>query len=727
MADKDSLKESNSRKLREVKFAERGNLIEAIEDTGGLMWKAQFIEAGLSDNRRNYSPSTLQSALPLFEGARVFIDHPTRTEESDQPERSVLKTAGWITDTQWIDEAGSHGEGAIVGTLHVLESSSIAALMREAHSRGKPDLVQLSIYGSGKQEVVHNNGNPFYNVEVIDKIRSVDLVTYGAAGGRINEIMASLRRENEMALLDDLSLEEILAARPDLQEMIKSGENETEEVTPEVTPDPNPDSEPVVEAQTESTETETTEEVQPDSDESSNEEEILAEIQKVKELADEVSALKDTLETQKCESLARTKVEATELPSAVKAKMVRHFTGRIFETKELEDAINEEVETWAAVLEEHPKPDVTVIRAEGDKLRDVIMATMLNEVYEGQDPLQSIKRAYCMFSGIDPWSLSPQQLASAMIRDSGGFDPMNLREAITWSAVLGDTMNRIMVQDYRLPLYDDWKKIVSDIRPLKDMKTQRIERIGYYEELPTVIPGGTYQYADSPGEVEAEYDPVKKGYLEAWNWEDALNDNLHALRKIPRRLALAAKITFYRFVFSLLTANAVTTYDNIAVFDLATHANLATNTLTSANLTTARAAMRNQAAADSAITFLGIVPKILIVPNELEALANQFVDSPGEVTSNQDATVSNPHKGRYDVIVVDSWTDADAWYVVADPRLCPTIEVGFLGGKQVPELFMEVPNTGSHFSADKVVTKIRFVYGGAVVEHRGMYASIPED
>jgi len=72
---------------------------------------------------------------------------------------------------------------------------------------------------------------------------------------------------------------------------------------------------------------------------------------------------------------------------------------------------------------------------------------------------------------------------------------------------------------------------------------------------------------------------------------------------------------------------------------------------------------------------------------------------------------------------VDYWTDATRWFLVADTNLVPTIEVGFLDGKEEPELFSLAENTGSAFSADKVVWKIRHVYGAGILDHRGLYTS----
>jgi len=124
------------------------------------------------------------------------------------------------------------------------------------------------------------------------------------------------------------------------------------------------------------------------------------------------------------------------------------------------------------------------------------------------------------------------------------------------------------------------------------------------------------------------------------------------------------------------------------------------------------------------VHFLAIRPRWMLVPPELEATARQLRDSRVEVTAGKDATVANPHFETFDVIVVDYWTDPNNWYLVADPALIPTIEVGFLGGREVPEMFTESPTAGSSFYADKVVFKIRYAFGVTLVDHRGFHGNI---
>jgi len=706
--------------VRESLFIESGRLVEAVEGSEGLMWKAVLIEAGLSLNKRMYKPEVLQASIPLFEGAKVFIDHPTVRQEHERPERSLRDAAGWITDPVWDVSVGS--TGAVVGMLHLLKSSPITPVVQETYERNKSDFAQLSIFGGGDQKFVGEGSESYWDVEVIKAIRSVDLVTFGAAGGRVVELMASLRREGEIAMLEELTLEEILEARPDLKALWDAKDvvvPDVDDTDDEVTNDEPVAAEPVVESIPTPVVVAPTVVV--------TEPVVTREPDKaLVAMRDEIDSLKESVEIGKCTILAKDKIDATALPKVIKDRLVTRFSGRVFEATELDEMIVEEQTVYAAILDTMPKNPVRVVVDEKDKFSDVLTATVLDEEYEGQAPLGSIQRAYCMFNGFDPMATSRRALADGIIRESFGYDPglSPLREAISWSTVLGATMNRILVKDYQLPVFNEWEQIVSSIRPLSDMKAQRTERIGYYGALPTVAAGGPYQFTTSPTEEEPQFTPSKRGMLDEWTWEDALNDNLGALRAIPKRLALAAKITLYQFVFDFIKDNSECTYDTTALFH-ANHSNTATTAFATDPLSVAKYTMRSQTALGSSITTMAVRPKFVLIPNELESEALRLRNS--EYDDITDTRRANPHYQTFDVIIVDYWTDPTNWYVIADPSLVPTIELGFLGGKREPELFIEAPNTGSHFSADKVVMKIRFVFGGAIIDHRGMYGGIVAD
>lgn len=75
------------------------------------------------------------------------------------------------------------------------------------------------------------------------------------------------------------------------------------------------------------------------------------------------------------------------------------------------------------------------------------------------------------------------------------------------------------------------------------------------------------------------------------------------------------------------------------------------------------------------------------------------------------------------VVPVWYWTDANDFAMAAAPSDIPSIEIGFLDGRQEPEIFVQdAPTVGSLFASDKITYKIRHIYGGAVTDYRGLQA-----
>jgi hypothetical protein len=136
---------------------------------------------------------------------------------------------------------------------------------------------------------------------------------------------------------------------------------------------------------------------------------------------------------------------------------------------------------------------------------------------------------------------------------------------------------------------------------------------------------------------------------------------------------------------------------------------------------------------------LMIEPKWLAVAPDLEKEAWEYCTSPGKpvlaVTDTNAAagtattgTMENERignfiqaKGLMPLVIPHHTSAAKAW-LLADKADVSMIEVGFLGGKEEPELFVQdMPNVGSMFSADKLTYKVRHIYGVVVLDYRGFY------
>ena len=82
----------------------------------------------------------------------------------------------------------------------------------------------------------------------------------------------------------------------------------------------------------------------------------------------------------------------------------------------------------------------------------------------------------------------------------------------------------------------------------------------------------------------------------------------------------------------------------------------------------------------------------------------------------------NPLHNQLEVIAVPQFTDTNNWYLLTDPAVLPTIELGFVGGQETPELLLQdAPTDGQVFTNDRISFKVRWEFGGGWLDYRGAY------
>ena len=270
--------------------------------------------------------------------------------------------------------------------------------------------------------------------------------------------------------------------------------------------------------------------------------------------------------------------------------------------------------------------------------------------------------------------------------------------------------------EYRAAVdFDGWRQLVNVV-PVNDFRMQHRTRWGGYGDLPAVAEGADYLPLTSPTDEEATYGVTKRGGTEDVTLEMITNDDVGAIRRIPTKLSRAAKRTLAKFVFDFLRANPAV-YDGKALFH-ADHNNLFTLALEKDALAAHRLAMLKQTELSSNDR-IGITPTRLIVPVDLQEKA---VDLFKLATNNEKTFIQSL---TMNIIPVWYWTDANDWCTAADPADIPGIEMGFLNGKEEPELFVQdSPTVGSMFTADKLTYKLRHIYGGAVTDFRAFTKAV---
>lgn len=160
---------------------------------------------GNQKDRNWYTAEAIRAAVPLFEGARCFLNHATESEEEQRPERDVHELCGWYSDVEdeIIDDTVT-----IIGTLNFTEDSAggqakgkiKSALKYATHFPGRT-LVGFSIDANG---IVHRGQMKGELYNIVDKlfdVKSVDLVTFPARGGRVLQMNEAWQNTFERELI----------------------------------------------------------------------------------------------------------------------------------------------------------------------------------------------------------------------------------------------------------------------------------------------------------------------------------------------------------------------------------------------------------------------------------------------------------------------------------------------------------------------------------------------
>lgn len=656
-------------------------LMAAAEgDATGYKWRVKVCEFGMDKPGAIWwDKEVLTAALGQFEGAKVFALSEAQHQARPHPfGKSVRDLVGVLQNCQATD-------GAIYADLIILPAAQwLRDNLVGCADMGLTDVIGLSVDISGKGGTKTFAGKTLKTLTTVAKV-TVDVVYDPAAGGQFLTMAAAVptdRKESED--MKDKLLAALKAARPDQYARVNH-----ETVTENELLD------------------------------------LLAAEPRVLILAEDLQAavadalLKQNTQTGKpgvetgddiklmaCELTLERELAASKLAPEVQDHLRTRFEGKVFDKDELRAAIKTTKELIDRVTASGIVTGLGDVRLTVDSLDKA--GTYLDDFFAGK--VHSFKAAYQDITG--------DMRITGELRDA-----RRLQAAIsstTFDQILGDSLTRRMVAEYNLAALDDWKKVCT-IVPLSDFRQQRRPRMGGYGNLPAVAQSGAYTALTSPADEEATYSPTKRGGTESITLEAIRNDDVGGIRRIPVKLGRAAARTLYVFVFDFFATNP-TLYDSVAFFH-ATHANLGTAALSKATLQAGRLQIMKQTEAGSA-EVLGIPPRFLLLPPDLEDTGYELtaVPSAGLFTPTAPDAV---RRQTYEAIVVKTWSDVNNWYLTCDPADIPGIEIGFLDGKEEPELFVQdMPNVGSMFSNDQLTYKLRHIYGGVVTDFRGSQGNV---
>lgn len=191
---------------------------------GFTKFKVVLLQEGMGNFKDGYfySKEAIESAIPVFEGAKIYADHPTAMDEQLRPERSVRDVLGHFENVRV--ELGESEQTMLVGDVVIVPDDQhkwARALMGHAVEYAKKfpdkDFVGLSINASGDasempiDEIVskgipqsafakiekakESGATSLKYVSKINAATSCDLVTEAGAGGRVLEMIESDKKK----------------------------------------------------------------------------------------------------------------------------------------------------------------------------------------------------------------------------------------------------------------------------------------------------------------------------------------------------------------------------------------------------------------------------------------------------------------------------------------------------------------------------------------------------
>ena len=190
------------------------------EKTQGIA-EAVVIQPGFNAGATRFYPGEmLKRDHKVFEGVKMFKNHPTRQENSQRPERDINEFVGTLTNVR-IGESGK-----VIGTP-VIHDPQFRESLKNLAEAGHLHQMGLSIVASGEKRRADMEGRRTDVIESLTVGHSVDFVTQPGAGGHVQVFEADDEILTEDQLMELQELQEQLTAKieecADLKSQVKEG------------------------------------------------------------------------------------------------------------------------------------------------------------------------------------------------------------------------------------------------------------------------------------------------------------------------------------------------------------------------------------------------------------------------------------------------------------------------------------------------------------------------
>lgn len=256
---------------------------------------------------------------------------------------------------------------------------------------------------------------------------------------------------------------------------------------------------------------------------------------------------------------------------------------------------------------------------------------------------------------------------------------------------------------------------ISSEREVPDFREQSLVNLSAAPDLLEVPEFAEYK-SGNVVDSASKFKVVTHGRLLQISRQALINDDLSAFTQLPAAFGASARRKEADEVFKQITGN-VTMGDGHALFS-SQHGNLAASgeVLSVGALGAARAAMRRQKS-PGGLSYLDIQPAVLMVPTELQTIAEAIVASFVDPAKQNDA--ANPAWVRGLTVVADPRLDEHSeasWYLFAAPTSVDGLVRAYLAGQERPYI-----EENDEFIRDVMSLKCRLDFGVGVIDYRAAY------
>lgn len=242
------------------------------------------------------------------------------------------------------------------------------------------------------------------------------------------------------------------------------------------------------------------------------------------------------------------------------------------------------------------------------------------------------------------------------------------------SNLLGALVNKFLLAGFNA-VESTWQDI-SAVRSVNDFKAINLLRLNGDMKFRKVGNSGELKTANA-SDTKRSLAAETYGITTSLTRQDMINDDLNALSQIPQRMGRGAALAMNEAIWTEFQA------DNSTYYSAKTPGS--GNALDLSSLKAAATAFRKLKDPDG--NPLGIAPRVLLVPPELELAAAELMTSSLLISGNTTAAPNvNVLQGRYRVVVSNYLTSASTWWLAADAADLPALDVVFLNGQQAPTI-----------------------------------------